>query len=434
ASYPTFFGEWLTSLRYHLVAIDVVRSGYLQARGKLFSVPAVGKYVVFLSTRDQIDQVSKAPIDQLSFNAAIDEQFIPHLIFNGFRFDPKDPRYSVALHAMKVKLRDNLPALIPKLLRNTGKAFQIELPTDKYSHDWHKISPHRVSQRIVERLNSVLLVGEETANDPAFLKAAMRYTRDIVVTGEILRFTPSPLQLSIGWLTMNWSGAKNSVYKRITSLILDRMEHDDHEAQAPVISFALYNLSKYPEYKDPLIKEIMAMEKSSDDQRNYDDMPLMDSFLKETARLNPTVILTMPRKVMYPFHFTDGTVVPTNNWLCIPQQAIMQDEGYYNDPSTFKGFRFVRQENEIDTGAHAKKSQFSTPSFDFPFWGGVMRPCPGRFYVSIVAKMVLSHLIMNYDFKLANPEASQSLAWSFALVPHPMTKLLIREKVKGEME
>ena len=88
----------------------------------------------------------------------------------------------------------------------------------------------------------------------------------------------------------------------------------------------------------------------------------------------------MPRKVLYPFHFTDGTVVPTHNWLCIPQQAIMQDEGYYNDPSTFKGFRFVRQEDENDdTGAHAKKSQFSTPSFDFPFWGGVMRPWYVRF-------------------------------------------------------
>ena len=33
------------------------------------------------------------------------------------------------------------------------------------------------------------------ANDPAFLVAAMQYTRDIVITGEVLRFTPSPLQL-----------------------------------------------------------------------------------------------------------------------------------------------------------------------------------------------------------------------------------------------
>lgn len=58
-----------------------------------------------------------------------------------------------------------------------------------------------------------------------------------------------------------------------------------------VISFALYNLCKHPEYIEPLTNEIIAMEESSKDgQRNYDDLPLMDSFLKETARLNPTMI------------------------------------------------------------------------------------------------------------------------------------------------
>ena len=79
--------------------------------------------------------------------------------------------------------------------------------------DWLKISPHGVAQRIVERLNSVLFVGEElsmivqmmfenlrtkehcSANDPAYLKAAMQYTQDIVITGEVLRFTPAPIQL-----------------------------------------------------------------------------------------------------------------------------------------------------------------------------------------------------------------------------------------------
>ena len=130
-----------------------MRDDNIQACGKLFSIPAMGKYVVFLSTREQIDEASKAPIDQLSFNAAIDEfspaarcsafstllmnpsqQFIPHLIFNGFKFDPKDPRYSVPLHAMKVKLRDNLPALIPKLLRHTGNAIEIELPTNRFKN------------------------------------------------------------------------------------------------------------------------------------------------------------------------------------------------------------------------------------------------------------------------------------------------------------
>ena len=43
--------------------------------------------------------------------------------------------------------------------------------------------------------DSLELNYDRKANDPAFLKAAMRYTRDIVITGEVLRFTPSSLQL-----------------------------------------------------------------------------------------------------------------------------------------------------------------------------------------------------------------------------------------------
>jgi hypothetical protein len=35
--------------------------------------------------------------------------------------------------------------------------------------------------------------------------------------------------------------------------------------------------------------EIKAMESSTDHENKYDEMSLMDSFLKETARLNPTM-------------------------------------------------------------------------------------------------------------------------------------------------
>ncbi|KAI4207763.1 MAG: hypothetical protein LQ348_000459 [Seirophora lacunosa] len=138
----------------------------------------------------------------------------------------------------------------------------------------------------------------------------------------------------------------------------------------------MYNLCKYPEYIEPLTKEILATRNDSS-SRGYEahDMPLMDSFLKETARLNPTIILTMPRKVMYPFRFSDGTVVPKDNWLCIPQQAIMEDQQYYDDPSAFNGFRFVRQDEDgRATASDAGKGRlFTTPTFEFPLWGPVRR-------------------------------------------------------------
>ncbi len=33
---------------------------------------------------------------------------------------------------------------------------------------------------------------------------------------------------------MNWTGAKNSVYKRVTLLMLQRIKHDGEEGQKPV--------------------------------------------------------------------------------------------------------------------------------------------------------------------------------------------------------
>ncbi|KAI4116607.1 MAG: hypothetical protein LQ345_003013 [Seirophora villosa] len=295
----------------------------MQARGKLFTIPAIGKYVVFVSTKKQVEEASSAPIDQLSFNEAIDEQFRPHIIFNGFRFDPKDPRYSVPINAMKVRMRDNLPALIPRLVAYTNKSFQDELP---------KKGQHSVFDRIFQR---------------DFTQWLLDATR---------KKTPQAMT-------------------RLAQHVMGLMFGGAHQLPM-LLSFAMYNLCKHPEYIEPLTKEIVATRNdSSSSGYEAHDMPLMDSFLKETARLNPTVILTMPRKVMYPFRFSDGTVVPKDNWLCIPQQAIMEDQQYYDDPSAFNGFRFVRQDDDgRATASDAGKDRlFTTPTFEFPLWGPVRR-------------------------------------------------------------
>ena len=56
-----------------------------------------------------------------------------------------------------------------------------------------------------------------------------------------------------------------------------------------LITFALYNLCKHLEYMQPLRAEIL---RSGGVQLNHqnNELPLLDSFLKETARLNPVTI------------------------------------------------------------------------------------------------------------------------------------------------
>ena len=54
-----------------------------------------------------------------------------------------------------------------------------------------------------------------------------------------------------------------------------------------MVTFMLHSLCKHPEYLECLRKEVEAMSEHGLYGANNDDTPLMDSFLKESARLNP---------------------------------------------------------------------------------------------------------------------------------------------------
>lgn len=53
------------------------------------------------------------------------------------------------------------------------------------------------------------------------------------------------------------------------------------------MSGVLYMLSKYPEYSQPLWEELSQSQAKYGLSRRYEHTPLLDSFLKETARLYP---------------------------------------------------------------------------------------------------------------------------------------------------
>ena len=100
-------------------------------------------------------------------------------MFSGFRFDPKDPRYVVPVHALKVSLRDNLQSLIPVLQEGLDIAFQAAFPLEECSNGgyylpvensayflltraaWLKFSPHSTCHKMVDTLNNIVLVGQE---------------------------------------------------------------------------------------------------------------------------------------------------------------------------------------------------------------------------------------------------------------------------------
>jgi hypothetical protein len=54
---------------------------------------------------------------------------------------------------------------------------------------------------------------------------------------------------------------------------------------------------------------------------------------------------------------------------------------------------------------------------------------PGRFYASMVVKMMAVHVLTHYEFKLVDEKANPTFAWGTNIVPSPWMRLLIRRQV-----
>ncbi|KAG6894065.1 hypothetical protein C0992_007602, partial [Termitomyces sp. T32_za158] len=72
-------------------------------------------------------------------------------------------------------------------------------------------------------------------------------------------------------------------------------------------------------------------------------MVKLDSFMKESQRLGTASALSMQRKVLKDFTFSDGTVVPKGHYIAVPNLAMHHDEvghmflAFRNDAKTVLG-------------------------------------------------------------------------------------------------
>ena len=117
-------------------------------------------------------------------------------------------------------------------------------------------------------------------------------------------------------------------------------------------------------------------------------LPILDSFIKESVRLNPLdrselviyssyVLLSnqvsIRRKALKPYTFSNGgPSVSVGEVLCVSGWDILHDETKYPNADIFNGLRFV---NQPSLGApHAQSEEmrgtiFTDASKDFPVWG-----------------------------------------------------------------
>ncbi|KAH7906708.1 cytochrome P450 [Hygrophoropsis aurantiaca] len=191
---------------------------------------------------------------------------------------------------------------------------------------------------------------------------------------------------------------------------------------------SLYHLAANPQYVQPLREEIEAVvAKEGWSKIAMTKMRKVDSFLKETQRYDGIGSLSMSRKALKDFTFSDGTFIPKGTIVSVASRAIHHDSGIYDDADRFDPFRFADLRAE---DGEAMKHQMVSTNPDFLSFGHGRHACPGRFFAANELKTMLAHVVMAYDVKLADGAPRPELfELGSGLGASPTAKVMFRKRV-----
>ncbi|PVI01732.1 cytochrome P450 [Periconia macrospinosa] len=431
------------------------------------ALPTPGPYYIHVFSKSHIEELSQAPEDTLSLHAFSKDLLQAKYTMDGLEFnDNMSENGAVHSRVLGVLLKSHLDELQPMLQEtiSTATAQYLNAGSHHAHQQWTEVNSFDFASGVVTHANALVFFGPELASDPAFIDIAMRYPKDLFVTAELLRFLPERLRpcaaralkkkfdtpgLLVSYLMpfvqrrvdeviagvdgqhrdlvqffiessrrkMMWST------HRIVQVILGIWFASVHQPALTMVNI-IEDLHAQPEAWRCVQEELDALMNQERTMGNIDHLPLLDSFLKESARLHPSDSITARRKAVKPFAFSDGTMVEKDDVVCIPLEALMRDQRYYTHSQHFDAYRHMNKE----TGT--SRSRFSEPSQEFPLWGLGRHACPGRHYSSRLLKLMVAHFASEYDIETAGDASRQArfFSWRTSILPGPGCKLRIRRK------
>ncbi len=146
-----------------------------------------------------------------------------------------------------------------------------------------------------------------------------------------------------------------------------------HDTSTALLAWTFALLGEHPEVFSTLTAEVTALEKS----------PLLDQVIKESLRLYPPIHIGN-RRVAEEIHFDEGSV-PAGERLFYSIYLTHRDPEIWENADSFCPERF----------AHGRK----TPPMSYVPFGGGPRACIGAAFGQAEARVVLTHLLRNYEFE-----------------------------------
>ncbi|OCH95707.1 cytochrome P450 [Obba rivulosa] len=454
--------SYIGAFRFFYHAREMMQEGYTKYKGSTFKVPLFDRWLVVVSGRTLIEELRRYPDDQASFDLASQE-----LLQIKYTFGPEalDDQYHIDV--IREKLSRNLGTLLPDVQDEIQHAFDHLIRTE--GDEWTSVHVLPIMIQIVARASNRIFVGVPYCRDDAYLKLAINYTMDVVKGNIIMNLTPPLLRPIIARYFIPTAKTKRLTRGIITPLIeerqrsqqeqganwnekpndmlmwlLDEAEGNDSRLRNLVtmllgvnfaaihtsgnsVTHALYHLAAQTDYIQPLREEVeTVIAKEGWTRAALIKMWKLDSFMKESQRVNGVSSTSLTRLALQDLHLSDGTHIPAGTIIVVAASDTHMDNEYYPDASEFDPFRFSKLREVAGEGT---KHQFVSTSVDYISFGHGKHACPGRFFAANELKAMLAYILLNYDVKFEREGVRPENKWvATAIIPDPTAKVMFRKR------
>ncbi|CAK5282130.1 unnamed protein product [Mycena citricolor] len=384
-----WLGGWIDSLKaahyFEEQPMEVIQTGYDELKDGVFRIPQILSF----------DEGSGILLQAIQIKYTMGTE----LIKNSF-------------HTIAVRT---------SLTRNLGKVFpevrdEIECAMDDvfalHDDDWKLVPVIPAMMKVVSRTSNRLFVGlplcrNETLVAP-FIVTRMKRLR------EMLGFVGSIIEERIAKedaLGPNYEGKPND----LISWLLESAGPEGRHPEPLLLAFLpliwlLFTPVRWcacahprsvryhfaPGYLEPMREEAENVIRAEGWTKSaLNSMHKIDSFIRETQRMQGNGPVAMSRKVIHPdgFTFSDGIKIPYGSLIFVPGKTVHYDPTIHKDPEVFNGSVtpiFGRLRPTIT----ASRKGYSTATW---------HACPGRFFAATEIKAMLAHILINYDIKAEVP-------------------------------
>ncbi|KAK3373123.1 putative cytochrome P450 [Lasiosphaeria ovina] len=452
--FPKFRAGWRNALHFKQALVEADQ----EYRDQAAILPMAGAPDIVLLPRSEIQFVTDQPDTVLNMHVKAMET----LQIDYTCPEPSLAHNPIHHKLIVTTLTNQTGNLVPDVADETERAFARHWGTDTAA--FRELCVYDTMRHIIGNVTNRVFVGAPLCRDAELVNESMAFTQALALSSHLLRFVWEPLRpLAALVLTLPNRIHARRHGRILLPEIRRRLAEDDARQRDPeaaklgesaipaetndflqwslrqgkatgdpfmwkpttlalrvlllsfaslhTTSFAITNVlldlvSSKPEYIAELraeVERVLAEHGGRWDKRALAKMEKLDSVLRESARVNSAVTIGLSRRVVAAGGLTtpSGVHLPRGAEVCVPSYAVLQDDAVYADAGSFQPFRFAEQRAD-ESVAYLKRAAkaFATTGTDYLAFGHGRNACPGRFFAASELKIMLAHVLLNYDLEM----------------------------------